>query len=145
MSSDKHFFDMAVEISASSAETGKRVGAVIVGPDGKIRTSAYNGLPDRVRDMPERYVRETGAKYLWSVHAEVNAICAAASEGIVLKGCTIYSTHFPCVGCAKAIIQSGIVCVVSPAPDFNDPKWSDEWRVSEQMFAEAGVEHTVIV
>lgn len=141
---DREFFCMAATLADSSAEKGKRVGAVIVGPDGGVRAKGFNGLPRGVKDIPERHVRETGAKHLWSVHAEINAISEAARQGVPLDGCTIYTTHFPCAGCSKAIIQSGIVRVVSPPPDYSDARWAGEWRVSEQMFGEAGVAHSMV-
>ena len=142
---DKRFFDLAATIAGWSKESGKRVGAVIIGPDKEIRSTGFNGFPRGVNDeIPERHSRETGAKYLWSVHAEVNAICNATLIGVSLKDCTLYTTHFPCVGCAKAIIQCGIKNVISPLPDYNDVRWADEWRISEQMITEAGVVHKLI-
>ena len=141
---DREFWGMAETLAASSTETGKRVGAVIVGPDGDVRTKGFNGLPRGAKDIPERHVRETGAKHLWSVHAEINAISDAARRGVPLEGCTIYTTHFPCAGCTKAIIQSGVGRVVSPPPDYDDSRWAVEWRISAQMFDEARASHSVI-
>ena len=43
------------------------------------------------------------------VHAEANAIMHKTC--IDLKGCSIYTTLFPCNECAKLIIQSGITKV----------------------------------
>jgi dCMP deaminase len=51
----------------------------------------------------------------WSLinelHAESNAIIYAARRGIAIDGGTIYSTHSPCLMCAKSIIFSGIKTV----------------------------------
>lgn len=47
-----------------------------------------------------------------SIHAEANAIAAAAKEGISLAGTVIYCTHSPCITCASLIIQSGITEVI---------------------------------
>ena len=44
-----------------------------------------------------------------TIHAEMNALLYCAKEGISVKGCTAYVTHFPCLNCTKALIQSGIV------------------------------------
>ena len=51
----------------------------------------------------------------------------------------LYVPWFPCVDCAKAIIQSGIGQVVAYEPDFAEPKWGIEFQVVQEMFAEAGI------
>jgi dCMP deaminase len=137
---DQRFLDLAFEISSWSKESGRRVGAVVVGPDREIRATGYNGLPRGVDDdRPERHSRRTGAKYLWSSHAERNAIYNAARVGTALKGCTIYVQMFPCHECAKAIIQAGITCVVTAPPDLADPQWRESFDISATMFKEAGL------
>ena len=45
------------------------------------------------------------------VHAEMNALLQAAVYGISVAGGTMYCTVTPCMLCAKAIINAGIVCV----------------------------------
>ena len=135
---DDRFMGLAHQIARWSKEKGRRVGAVIVGPDKEIRSTGFNGLPRGVRDDVEaRHCRETGAKYLWSSHAERNAIYNAARIGVSLKGCVMYVPWFPCVECAKAIIQSGIIEVVAYEPDFSEPKWGVEFQVVQEMFGEA--------
>lgn len=47
-----------------------------------------------------------------AIHAEANAIFAAAKEGISLDGATLYCNYSPCMKCAEAIIQAGIKRVV---------------------------------
>ncbi|WP_290902547.1 deaminase, partial [Ferroglobus sp.] len=47
-----------------------------------------------------------------AVHAEQNAIIQAAVHGVSIKGATLYTTHQPCIMCAKMIINAGIVRVV---------------------------------
>jgi dCMP deaminase len=135
---DERFMLLAHQIARWSKEKGRRVGAVIVGPDKEIRSTGFNGLPRGVRDDVEaRHCRETGAKYLWSSHAERNAIYNAARIGVSLKGCIMYVPWFPCVECAKAIIQSGISELVAYEPDFSEPKWGVEFQVVQEMFGEA--------
>lgn len=137
---DEQFMRLAHQIALWSKERGRRVGAVIVGPDKEIRLTGYNGFPRGVRDdIDARHSRETGAKYLWSSHAERNAIYNAARIGVSVKGCVLYVPWFPCVDCAKAIIQSGIGQVVAYEPDFAEPKWGNEFQVVQEMFAEAGI------
>ena len=51
----------------------------------------------------------------------------------------MYVPWYPCVECAKAIIQSGICEVVGYAPDLSERKWGPEFSLSAEMFKEAGV------
>src|SRR5262249_34948581 len=61
---DERFMLLALQIASWSKEKGRRVGAVIVGPDKEIRSTGFNGFPRGVRDDVEaRHRRETGAKY----------------------------------------------------------------------------------
>ena len=54
-----------------------------------------------------------------SLHSENNAIISAAYSGIQIKDSVLYCTGFPCVMCARAIVNAGITTVyyggVSPA------------------------------
>jgi dCMP deaminase len=137
---DERFMLLAHDIAGWSKESGRRVGAVVVGPDKEIRATGFNGFPRGVNDEIEsRHSRETGAKYLWSSHAERNAIYNAARIGVPLKDCTIYVPWFPCVECTKAIIQSGITELVAYRPDMSEKKWGTEFEVGLQMLSEAGV------
>lgn len=58
-----------------------------------------------------------------AIHAEGNAIYAAAKEGIPLYGASLYCTFSPCMKCAEAIIQSGIKTVV----------YKEEYREAEPL------------
>jgi dCMP deaminase len=44
-----------------------------------------------------------------AVHAEANAVYFAARNGVSTEGAIIYCTTEPCVKCAEAIVQSGIM------------------------------------
>jgi dCMP deaminase len=138
MSWDRRFLALAAHISAWSKDPSTKVGCVVVGPDREIVTTGYNGFPRGVTDDPARMVRP--AKYLWTSHAEENAVAHAARIGVSLKGCTAYVTHCPCSRCARGLIQAGIQRVVYP----NEGRGTGgmdmtEFEVAETMFAEAGV------
>src|SRR4051812_9637750 len=142
---DERFMLLAHHLATWSIEKGRRVGAVIVGPDQAIRSTGFNGLPRGVRDdLEERHSRITGAKYIWSCHAEQNAIFNAARVGVALKGCTIYVPWFPCVECTKAIIQCGITELVAYAPDRPNSNWAEDFSISGQMLKEANIEVRLI-
>lgn len=50
------------------------------------------------------------------VHAEMNAICDAARQGIQIRESTLFTTTFPCHNCTKHIISCGIREVVFLEP-----------------------------
>lgn len=132
-------------IAEQSKETGKHVGAIIIGPNKEIRSTGFNGFPRGIDDtIDSRHSRETGAKYLWSAHAEQNAICNAALIGVSLHDCTIFVSTFPCVGCTKSIIQTGIKSIVTTEPDFQDPVWGNEFRTSLEMLQEVKINITLL-
>jgi deoxycytidylate deaminase len=43
-----------------------------------------------------------------SIHAEMDALLAAAREGIVTEGCDLYVTTYPCHSCARHLVAAGI-------------------------------------
>lgn len=138
MSWDRRFIALAEHISAWSKDPSTKVGCVVVGPDREIVTTGYNGFPRGVTDDPQRMERP--AKYLWTSHAEENAVAHAARIGVSLKGCTAYVTHCPCSRCARGLIQAGVKRVVFP----NEARGtvgmdSTEFEVAAIMFSEAGV------
>jgi deoxycytidylate deaminase len=51
-----------------------------------------------------------------AVHAEMTALMDAARRGVPVKGCTLYTTTFPCHNCARHIVAAGIKRVVYVAP-----------------------------
>lgn len=140
MSWDQKFMSLAQHIAGWSKDRGRHVGAVIAGPDNEIRSSGYNGLPRGVRDdVAARHNKETKEKYLWCAHAERNAIYNAARVGISVKGCRIYGTLYPCVDCVIALIQSGIVELITAKPDFKDPQWGESYKRAKVMLKEAKI------
>lgn len=130
-----YFMGFARHAASKSKDPSTQVGAVVIGPDGEIRATGYNGLPRGVADLPERMERP--AKYLWTSHAEENLVAHAARVGVSLKGCTVYVTHFPCSRCARSLIQSGVTAVVVDSGTTSMP--AEEFEVAEQMFTEAQV------
>jgi dCMP deaminase len=135
MSWDDFFLSMAGLHAARSKDPTTQVGCVIVGPDKEVRSTGYNGLPRGVEDLPERMERP--GKYLWTSHAEENAVAQAARVGVSLKGCTAYVTHVPCARCARSLIQAGVTRIVAGPGSTAMP--AEEFDVALQMLAEAGV------
>jgi dCMP deaminase len=46
---------------------------------------------------------------------------------------------FPCMDCARAIVQVGISDLIALRPDFSDPVWGEDFRYAIELFDEAGV------
>lgn len=135
---DKRFMELAKHIATWSKDTNTKLGAVIVDDDHTILSVGYNGFPRNADDsIVERYERP--AKYLFTEHAERNAIYNAVRSGISLKGSTIYVPMFPCVDCARGIINSGIKTVVSYEPEFNHKRWGESFKASYELFNECGI------
>ena len=131
---DDYYMNFA-RLASTKSKDSTKVGAVLVGPSGDIRLTAYNGPPRGVIDKPERFERP--AKYLFASHAEANLVAFAAREGIRTASCIVYVTHMPCSACARAMIQAGIQQVC-----FGDGKTSmpkEEFDAAYDMFVEAGV------
>jgi dCMP deaminase len=133
---DGRFMQIAATIAEWSKDGSTKVGCVVV-RDRRILTSGYNGFPRGCDDeVEERHQRPL--KYMWTAHAETNAIYNASRVGVSLEGATLYVTMFPCCDCAKAIVQSGIHRLVAPAPNFECERWGHSHRVASEMLIEGG-------
>lgn len=130
--------ELARHLSQWSKDRSRKVGCVIVDADKQVRAWGYNGFPRDIDDEDEGR-HERPAKYLWTEHAERNAIYSAARLGVSLKGCRMYIPWFPCMDCARAIVQVGITELIALQPDFSDPKWGSDFRSAIELFREAGV------
>lgn len=109
-----HMKTAKVYASLSSARRLK-VGAVIV-RDNRIISIGYNGMPsgwdNNCEDEIGAYVKPTLKTKPEVIHAESNAITKVAASTEQTKGAVLYTTHAPCVDCAKLIHQCGIERVV---------------------------------
>jgi dCMP deaminase len=136
---DGRFMELAKDISGWSKDDSTKVGAVVVGPDHEIITTGYNGPPRGVSDdVPER--KERPAKYLYTAHAEANAVYNAARIGVSVRGCTMYIAGLPpCNTCAHAIIQAGISRIVVESMEIPD-RWKEMCEPGIEMLEEADVD-----
>jgi dCMP deaminase len=134
---DERFMRIAREYASWSKDRSTQVGCVVV-LDRRILSGGYNGFPRGCDDdVEERHQRPL--KYLWTSHAEENAVCNAVRTGTGLDRSTAYVTMFPCAACARMLVQSGVHRVVAPRPDIACPRWGDNHRVALDIFGEAGV------
>lgn len=128
---DYRFIKLAREVSTWSKDPSTKVGAVIV-KDRRILGTGYNGFPRGIEDTEERY-NDREKKYPLIVHAELNAIlnCEKRPEGANLY---IWPGSYCCYECSKAIIQSGIRCVIGP-----ESEAFKRWATGNDMMIEAGI------
>lgn len=135
---DRRFLELARIFGTWSKDRSARTGCVIVGPDRLLRSSGYNGFARGIDDeVSERHERP--AKYSWTEHAERNAIYNAARLGIPLVGCTAYVNWFPCVDCARGIVQTGMARLVGLRPDHADERWGADFEFATAMLEESGI------
>lgn len=135
---EKRFMDLARNISTWSKDNSTKVGAIVVDTEHTILSVGYNGNPRGLRDEVEER-NERPLKYMYVVHAEINAIINATRNGVSLKNSILYCTYFPCNECAKAIINSGIKTLVTYEPNFGHERWGKSFRISYEMLKECGV------
>ncbi len=127
---------------AKRATCGRGRSGCVIAKDNRILVTGYVGSPaglphcDDVGHQLKRMIHEDGSETqhcVRTVHAEQNAICQAAKNGISIEGATLYCRMTPCRTCAMLIINCGIRRVVCQR------KYHDS-ADSLSMFAQAGVE-----
>jgi dCMP deaminase len=131
---------MNIAMLAASRSTclRRQVGAVIV-KNKKVLATGYNGAPAGLKHcldigcLRQKLKIPSGQRHelCRAIHAEQNAIIQAATSGVSIEGGTLYSTTFPCILCAKMIINAGIkkIYVTEGYPD----------DLSREMMDEAGI------
>lgn len=135
---DQYFMEITQLVAKRSTCLRRQVGAILV-RDRRILTTGYNGSPSGLA-----HCRETGClrerlkvpsgernELCRGIHAEQNAIVQAALHGVIIKGATLYVTHQPCVVCAKMLINTGIVEIVTTG-DYPD-------ALAKELLEEAGI------
>lgn len=141
ISNDKalKFLAMAKHMADTfSKDKEKKVGCIMLDPNTLfIRACGYNGTPLNIKETEERWERPNKRFYIQ--HAEMNAMCSACRHGTPLNNSICVTTLYPCSSCAKAIIQAGITTIVAPPPDFLHPRWGEEFKISAELFEEAGI------
>lgn len=133
----RKFLGIAQTVAQLSKDRATKVGAVAIGPAGDIRAMGYNGFPRGCDDdIDSRHERP--AKYVWTEHAERNLIYNAARVGVPLEGCILVVTPlFPCIDCARGIVQAGFKAVVAEAE--NNSRWAESNNQALELFKEVGI------
>ncbi|MFA5024099.1 MAG: dCMP deaminase family protein [Patescibacteria group bacterium] len=140
---DHYFMALAVLIGARSPDPNTAVGSVICGPNNKIISTGYNGLPVGVDCKAINWSRDNkdplSTKYPFIIHSEANAILSTNED---LTGSTLYVNLHPCNQCAQLIIQKNIKKVY-----YLKNPYKDTWQVkaAQMLFKWANIEVTQFV
>lgn len=126
---DETWLSVARTVARRSLCSRDQVGAVIVSATNRLLETGYNGPPGgfETEDKPclfwcSRAIRAAGdlkgnvlSDYsdCPALHAEMNALLRG--DRIAREGGTIYVTSGMCMGCAKAVANSGLAMVVVDA------------------------------
>jgi dCMP deaminase len=129
--------DAAIAVARHSPNRVRKVGAFLLPRDGSAPVVACNTWPSGVQETEERH--QGDGRLVWMEHAERNAIYAAARAGISTDGASLASTLFPCLDCARAIVQAGIRHLHTLPPDLSDPVWGASFVPSRVILHEGGV------
>ncbi len=125
---NEYFLEIAKTVARRSNCLRAKVGAVIVGPDKKIKATGYNGVPSKVvscMELGECYRIKnnipSGTRYetCRSIHAEQNAIIQAGQDRCQQGTMYIWGHNFICILCKRFIVQSGIETVYLKKNDFS--------------------------
>jgi dCMP deaminase len=138
LSWDEYFLKIADTVSERSTCLRRKVGAVLVS-DKRILSTGYNGAPKGLEHCEDvgclrKKLKIKSAERIEicrGTHAEQNALVQAAHFGMPVAGATLYSTHFPCITCAKMLINAGVEKIVA--------KNSYPDNLSKEFIKEAGV------
>jgi dCMP deaminase len=117
---DEYFMEVMEAISKRATCDRGRSGCVIA-KDNQLLVTGYVGSPiglshcDEIGHQMKKVIHEDDSitqHCVRTVHAEQNAICQAAKNGVALEGATLYCRMTPCRVCAMLIINCGIKRVV---------------------------------
>lgn len=117
---DDYFLRMALLVATRATCLRRRVGAVLV-RDRRVIATGYNGSVRGDVHCDDVGCLMDNGHCIRCIHAEINALLQCASSTQHSVGATLYSTDFPCVHCAKALVQAEVAKVIYLAeyPDQN--------------------------
>ena len=128
---DQFFMAQCHLLALRSTCTRLAVGAIIA-RDNRIIAGGYNGSISGGDHCIDHGCYVVDNHCVRTIHAEMNALLQCTKYGIPAAGSTLYVTHFPCLQCAKAIIQAGVKHVFY-ATDYRNNEYA------LKLFAQSGV------
>lgn len=140
------WLNQAKKVSRPSLNpTGNKVGALLI-KDNEVVLTEYNHFPAGVKEEtnPSSERWQGANKYRFLGHAEQALIAKAAKLGIQTDGATAAINWYPCAPCTRSLIDGGIKKLIGFLPNYQDPRWGDDFKASQTMLEEAGVETVLI-
>ena len=142
---DEYFINIMKTVGERGTCDRGQVGCVIT-KNNRILTTGYAGAPSGLTHCDDAghemhtVTHSDGHKSqhcIRTIHAEQNAIAAAARHGVSIEDGTLYCKMTPCYTCAKMICAVGISRVVA---------WKDyhAGNRSKEIFLEAGVSYELL-
>ena len=125
MMKNKHkqmYMNMAKVLASASKDERLKVGTVIIGKNGNIIATGYNGYTAHI-DAPNQLPDGTTSELVR--HSEKNALMALTKCNESSVGATMITTHSCCLSCAVDIVDAGIVKFI----------YNEEYRCNK------GIEH----
>jgi dCMP deaminase len=144
---DHYFMGIADMVKLRASCMSAKKGAIVV-KDKKIISTGYNGTAKGIEHCTSGGCERCTLRHLGKIksgiysapctcaHSEENAIVQAAHNGTSTKGAKMYTTFTPCNGCARMIINAGIVEVIAKV------RYPDD--VGTKMLKRAGVRLRVL-
>lgn len=106
-----YFMLLAHLVSLRSTCDRANVGAVLV-KDQRVIATGYNGSPKGLPHCSEVGHLLLDGHCVRTVHAEQNTLIQAARYGTSTIGAILYTTHSPCLACARLLINAGVTAIV---------------------------------
>ena len=120
VSRHQYYMGIAIAVRKKANCLGRKIGAIIVKAN-RIISTGYNGTPEGVKNCMDggcvrcknnkMYETSVGYDVCICVHAEQNAMIAAARFGNSIENSVVYSTMRPCFDCTKAMLQAKVKAV----------------------------------
>lgn len=137
---DKTYLNMAHKLASKSHCIRRKACAILVPANGThIVSSINNPFPDITLCEKNGCLRDllkiesgTRTDICRCIHCETNVIVQCAKEGISPVGATVYTTLYPCLSCARVLIEAGIKRVV-----YSDPYPDDR---AKELFQRANIQ-----
>lgn len=111
LSWDEYFMKLATVAAERGTCPRAQVGCALV-KDSRVISLGYNGSASGMDHCTDAGCLMVNGHCTRALHAEQNAIIQCALHGISTQGATCFVTHFPCVICAKMLINAGVWRVV---------------------------------
>ena len=144
---DEYFLSMALHTAQMSKDPSTKVGAVLVRARTVLATG-FNGFPRGIIDSEAR-LHNRDVKLDLVVHAEMNAVLAAARMGTSIADSVLYVAATdgtrevwggpPCVRCTVECMQAGIIEFVSRPMKIAPSRWYESIQKSKELILEAGL------